>query len=119
MHGPTFMGNPLAAAAANASLDLFEKTNYKKKVLSDENFLQKELKKCRNLKNVKDVRVLGAVGVVEIDGDFNKMIELRKKFVEKGIFLRPFANCVYAMPALNIKKKQLQKITDGVLEVLS
>lgn len=119
MHGPTFMGNPLAAAAANASLDLFEKTDYEKKVLSDEKFLRKELKKCRNLKNVKDIRVLGAVGVVEIDGDFNKMIELRKNFVEKGIFLRPFANCIYTMPALNIKKKQLQKITDGILEVLS
>ena len=56
---------------------------------------------------------------MEIDGDFNKMIKLRKNFVEKGIFLRPFANCIYTMPALNIKKKQLQKITDGILEVLS
>ncbi|MBP7710689.1 MAG: adenosylmethionine--8-amino-7-oxononanoate transaminase [Rickettsiales bacterium] len=119
MHGPTFMGNPLAASAANASLDLFEKENYAKKVGADEKFLKKELEKCRNLKNVKDVRVLGDVGVVEIEGDFEKMLNLRKKFVEAGVFLRPFANCIYTMPALNIKKNELKKITDSVFEVLS
>lgn len=118
MHGPTFMGNPLAASAANASLDLFERENYEEKVFADEKFLKKELEKCRNLKNVKDVRVLGAVGVVEVDGDFKQMLSLRKKFVEAGVFLRPFANCIYTMPALNIKKSELKKITDSVFEVL-
>ncbi len=119
MHGPTFMGNPLACAAANASLDLFEKINYEKKVFGIEKFLKKELEKCRNFKNVKDVRILGALGVVEIEGDFKKMLDLRKKFIASGIFLRPFANCIYIMPALNISKSDLKKITDAVLQVTS
>ncbi len=119
MHGPTFMGNPLACAVANASLDLFEKANYEKKVLEIEKFLNKELKKCRDLKIVKDVRVLGALGVVEIDGDFEMMKKLRKEFIAAGIFLRPFANCIYAMPALNIKKSELKKITDAIFKILS
>jgi adenosylmethionine-8-amino-7-oxononanoate aminotransferase len=118
MHGPTFMGNPLACAAANASLDLFEKINYEKKVLEIERILKTELEKCRNLKNVKDVRVLGALGVVEIEGDFKKMLNLRQQFVAEGIFLRPFANCIYVMPALNIKKFELKKITGTILKIL-
>lgn len=119
MHGPTFMGNPLASAAANASLDLFEKINYEKKVLEIEKFLKTELEKCRNLKNVKDVRVLGAIGVVEIEADFKKIIELRKKFVESGIFLRPFANYIYVMPSLNIAKSELKKIAETIFKILS
>jgi adenosylmethionine-8-amino-7-oxononanoate aminotransferase len=119
MHGPTFMGNPLACAAANASLDLFETENYAKKILSDESFLKKELEKCREKKNVRDVRVLGAIGVIEIDADRNKILALRKKFIETGIFLRPFENCIYTMPALNIKKTELQKITNSISEILS
>lgn len=118
MHGPTFMGNPLACSAANASLDLFEKINYEKKVLDDEKFLKKELEKCRSLKGVKDVRVLGLVGVVEIEADRKKIIELRKAFIKAGVFLRPFESCVYLMPALNIKRADLKKITDAVFEVL-
>lgn len=118
MHGPTFMGNPLASAAANASLDLFEKENYKEKVSEIEKFLNKELRKCREIKSVKDVRVLGALGVIEIEGDFKKMLELRQKFVADGIFLRPFANCIYVMPALNIKKSELKKITDSIFKIL-
>ena len=119
MQGPTFRGNPLAAAVANASLDLFEKINYEKKVAEIEKFLKKELEKCRNFKNVKDVRVLGALGVVEIEGDFEKMLELRKKFVAENIFLRPFANCIYVMPALNISKTELKKITDAIQKILA
>ncbi len=119
MHGPTFMGNPLACAAANASIDLFEKENYEKKVLEIAKFLKKELKKCRDLKIVNDVRVLGAIGVVEVNGDFEMMKKLRREFVAAGIFLRPFANCVYVMPALNIKKSELKKITDAIFKILS
>jgi adenosylmethionine-8-amino-7-oxononanoate aminotransferase len=122
MHGPTFMGNPLACAAANASLDLFEKNNYQEKVLSDEKFLQKELEKCQNLKNVKKVRALGAIGVVELEDNqetgFKKMLELRQNFVKSGVFLRPFSNCIYTMPALNIKKPSLKKITNAIFEIL-
>jgi adenosylmethionine-8-amino-7-oxononanoate aminotransferase len=118
MHGPTFMGNPLACAAANASLDLFEENNYEKKITDDEKFLQKELEKCRNLKAVKDVRVLGLIGVVEIENDWKKMIELRKKFIQSGVFLRPFAGAIYLMPSLNITRSELKKITEVIFEVL-
>jgi adenosylmethionine-8-amino-7-oxononanoate aminotransferase len=119
MHGPTFMGNPLAAAAANASLDLFELGDYENKASGIEKILKTRLEKCRILKNVKDVRVLGAVGVVEIEGDWEKMLELRKKFIASEVFLRPFANCIYTMPALTIPKNDLHKITDRIWGVLS
>ena len=114
MHGPTFMGNALACAAANASLDLFESENYEEKVLKIEKILKKELKKCCNSKNVKDVRVLGAVGVIEAEMSWEETINLRKKFTSAGVFLRPFAGCIYVMPALNIKTSELMKILNVI-----
>lgn len=119
MHGPTFMGNPLACAAANASLDLFEKNNYEKKIKDDEKFLKTELEKCRNFKNVKDVRVLGLIAAIEIENDWQTMLRLRKEFVKLGVFLRPFAGCIYIMPPLNISRPELKKITRAVLKVLN
>ncbi len=119
MHGPTFMGNPLAASAANASLDLFESENYAAKILDDEKFLKKELEKCRNLKAVKDVRVLGLIAVVEVDLSWEKILFLRKETIKHGVFLRPFANCIYAMPPLNIKRSELKKITDTIHALLA
>ena len=110
MHGPTFMGNPLACAAANASLDLFEKEDYAKKTAEIENFLRKELAQF------KSSRVLGAIGVIDVEMDWPKTLELRN-FIDSGIFLRPFAGCVYVMPALNIKKTELKKITDSIAKI--
>ncbi len=118
MHGPTFMGNPLASAAANASLDLFEKDDYAKKTLAIENFLKKKLKKTTKFTHVKDIRVLGAVGVIETDFSLKEIFELRKKFIAQNIFLRPFANCIYVMPSLNIKKSELSEINNKIFEVL-
>ncbi len=118
MHGPTFMGNPLACAAANASLDLFEKENYEEKTLAIEKFLKKELEKIDNFPRVKNVRALGAVGVIETDFSLAEIFELRKKFIAQNIFLRPFSNCIYLMPALNIKKSELKKITRSILVTL-
>lgn len=120
MHGPTFMGNALACAAANASLDLFEKEDYAKKVKKIEKILETELQKCKNLKKVKEVRVLGAIGAVEIVvKDFKEILDLRKAFIKKGVFLRPFADVVYIMPPLTIKESELKKITNAVFAVLS
>lgn len=118
MHGPTFMGNPLACAVANASLDLFYKNDYEKKILDDEKFLKTELEKCRNYKIVKDVRIFGLIGVVEIDGNFDLMLKLRKEFPKYGVFLRPFSNCIYLMPALNIKRKELARLTRAIEEII-
>jgi len=119
MHGPTFMGNPLACAAANASLDLFEKNNYAKKVSAIEKILSAELEKCRSIKKVNDVRIFGAIGVVEIDLTLQEIFSLRKEFIKHGIFLRPFSNVIYVMPALTISSVQLKKITNSIFTILS
>lgn len=112
MHGPTFMGNPLACAAANASLDLFEQEDYTKKTAEIEKILRVELK------DFKNPRVLGAIGAIDIEADFKKIIEMRKKFIASGIFLRPFGNCLYLMPALTITKSDLKKITNSIAKIL-
>lgn len=118
MHGPTFMGNPLAAAAANASLDIFEKSNYEDKIKDDEKFLKEKLLELKTNSQVVDVRVIGLIGVVEIKGDFNLMLKLRQDCLKYGVFLRPFANCIYLMPPLNIKRKDLETITMAITKLL-
>lgn len=125
MHGPTFMGNPLACAAANASLDLFEQNDYAKLVVAREEIMVSELK---NLTQsfpdlVKDVRVFGAIGVVEIKGDYALVRALRQKFVEFGSFLRPFmagedSIIVYLMPALNIEDSELKFLINAIYKAL-
>ena len=112
MHGPTFMGNPLACAAANASLDLFEQGNYAEKTAEIEKILRKELQ------DFKNPRVIGAIGAIDVEGNFEKILELRKKFIASGIFLRPFGSCLYLMPALTITKSDLKKITNSIKEIL-
>ena len=114
MHGPTFMGNPLACSAANASLDLFEQNDYAKKASKIEKFFRKKLEIFRNYKNVKEVRALGAIGVIETDLEWKDMINLRKKFINQGVFLRPFAGVIYVMPSLNISIKELGVIIDAI-----
>lgn len=118
MHGPTFMGNPLACSAANASLELFAKNNYPEKVKKIEQILIEELEKCRSLPRVKDVRVLGAIGVVEIDLEWEEILELRAEFVKEGIWLRPFGNVIYIIPPLVIKEAELTQITDAIFKLL-
>ena len=118
MHGPTFMGNPLACAAANASLDLFEQNNYEEKVSKIAGILSQELEKCRNLNHVKDIRVLGAIGVIETDFNWQKMFSLREEFVRKSIWLRPFGGIIYIMPPLIIEKDDVIKVTEAIYEIL-
>lgn len=119
MHGPTFMGNPLAAAASNASLDLFESQNYQEKVLEIEKILKQKLEKFKKIETVKDVRVFGALGVIETEFNYEKMFLMRKIFIEKGVFLRPFAGLIYIMPPLIINQNELIKIIDAIDEVLN
>lgn len=119
MHGPTFMGNPLASAAGNASLDIFEKSNYEEKIKDDEQFLKEQLTCLSNNPKVIDVRIIGLIAAIEIKGDFDLMVHLRQEFIKQGVFLRPFSNCVYLMPPLNIKRKDLKKITETIKKVLS
>ena len=119
MHGPTFMGNPLAAAAANASLDIFEKANYEKKIIDDEAFIKEQFQPLKKHPNVVDIRVIGLIGVIEIKGDFDLMLKLRQESIKYGVFLRPFANCIYLMPPLNIKRKDLEKITTAMKRLIA
>jgi len=118
MHGPTFMANPLACAAANASLDLFEREPRLAQVAAIERALRRGLEPCRTLRGVKDVRVKGAIGVVELDhiGNLNA---LRQRFIAEGVFIRPFGNIVYLTPAFTIAEDELAQLMDAVRHVLA
>jgi adenosylmethionine-8-amino-7-oxononanoate aminotransferase len=118
MHGPTFMANALGCAAANASLDLFAREPRLAQVAKIEALLRYGLEPCRKLAGVKDVRVKGGIGVVELDriGNLN---QLRQRFIEEGVFVRPFGSIVYLTPALTIVEEDLAKLTSAVVHVLA
>jgi adenosylmethionine---8-amino-7-oxononanoate aminotransferase len=118
MHGPTFMGNALACAAANASLDLFEREPRLAQVKDVSAVLSRGLEPCRGLPGVKDVRVMGAIGVVELEriADLGK---LRVRFVEEGTFIRPFGTTIYLTPAFTITSEELARLTAAVVKVVS
>ncbi len=118
MHGPTFMANPLACAAANASLDLFEREPRLDQVAKISSALAAGLEPCRKLPGVKDVRVKGAIGVVEME-HIKDLNALRQRFVEQGVFIRPFGTVVYLTPAFTIADDELAKLTDAVGRVLA
>ena len=117
MHGPTYCGNPLGCAAANASLDLFETEPRLAQVSAIEAQLRHELADCAGVPGVADVRVKGAIGVVELKGrpDVGR---LRERFVEEGVWVRPFGNVVYLMPALVIEPDDLSALTTAVRRVV-
>jgi adenosylmethionine---8-amino-7-oxononanoate aminotransferase len=118
MHGPTFMGNALACTAANASLDLFETENRLMAANDIAAALTRGLGPCLNMKHVKDVRVRGAIGVVELDAIAN-LNDLKARLIAEGVWVRPFRNIVYLTPALTIDAADLKKLTDAVVKVVS
>ncbi len=119
MHGPTFMANPLACAAANASLDLFKSEPRLEQIEAIENQLREELQACRKSDLVKDVRVKGAIGVVQLHKtDWNFIFKLRAKFIEQGVWLRPFGDIIYIMPSFTITKDELHKLTKAVINAV-
>jgi adenosylmethionine-8-amino-7-oxononanoate aminotransferase len=117
MHGPTYMGNALACAAANASLDLFEQEPRLQQVAAIADALRSGLAPCRELPGVKDVRVQGAIGVVELDR-IEDVGELRARCVEEGVFVRPFGTSVYLTPSFTISPEELEILTDAVVKVI-
>src|SRR5262249_32224388 len=116
-HGPTYMANPLACAAAHASLDLFEREPRERQVRAIETGLRAGLEPCRALPGGVDVRVQGAIGVVQLAEDVN-IYALRPPFVEQGVWVRPFQDVVYLMPPLVIAEEELGVLTQAVQEVL-
>jgi adenosylmethionine-8-amino-7-oxononanoate aminotransferase len=117
MHGPTYMANPLACAAANASLDLFETGDWKDQVTAIHAGLREGLEPCRGAPGVVDVRALGAIGVVE----FDRMVDagaLCAAFAERGAWIRPMGKVVYLTPSFTIAAEELALLTRAVREVV-
>lgn len=117
MHGPTYMANPLACAAAGASLDLFEREDRLGQAAAISAGLAEGLEPCRGMAGVRDVRVLGAIGVVELEAEPDRP-RLRDRFVERGVWIRPFGRTVYLTPALTIAADDLGTLTRAVTDVL-
>ncbi len=118
MHGPTYMANALACAAANASLDLFESEPRPQQVADIAVQLEQGLAPCHGMVGVRDVRVMGAIGVVELDriGDINA---LRARFLEENVLVRPVENAVYLTPPFIIGADDLSKLTDAVVKIIT
>ena len=118
MHGPTFMANPLACAVACASIDLLQTGPWLERLKMIEVQLRTGLEPCRALAQVRDVRVLGAMGVVELERPVD-MVSIPRAFVDRGVWVRPFGRLVYLMPPYIIEHDDLDTLTRAVCEVVA
>lgn len=118
MHGPTFMGNPLACSVANASIDLLLSQDWQANIKRIETAFTAELKAFNSLESVATTRCIGAIAVIEMKQAVN-LAQIQKKFVEKAVWVRPFGKLVYLMPPFIMTNKQIKALMDGVFEVLS
>lgn len=113
MHGPTYMANPLACHVANTSIDLLLKTSWQENVLQIEQWLREGLQNCLCYPEVQGVRALGAVGVVELKYTVNTA-RLQKYFIDQGVWIRPFKNIIYIMPAYTISFDELSYLIQAI-----
>ncbi|GMG87618.1 adenosylmethionine--8-amino-7-oxononanoate transaminase [Biformimicrobium ophioploci] len=118
MHGPTFMGNPLACAVANASIDLLMQGPWQERVAALESQLKQELAPLVDSPRVANVRALGAIGVVEMHEPV-VMAKIQQQLVDRGVWLRPFGKLVYTMPPYVMQPQELRKITSAMAELLA
>ena len=118
MHGPTFMGNPLACSIACASLDLLSENSPLPRIGEIEGILRRELAPAAALPKVADVRTLGAIGVIELHRSVD-MATLQQRFVDEGVWVRPFGRLVYAMPPYIIKDQELQTLARAMVRVVA
>jgi adenosylmethionine-8-amino-7-oxononanoate aminotransferase len=115
MHGPTYMAYPLGCAAANASLDLFEREPRLQQVRAIEAQLTEELSVCREASGVRDVRIRGAIGAVQMNAPVDA-VGLRSRFVEKGCWIKPFGDVIYLTPPFVIESNDLSKLTTAIVD---
>jgi adenosylmethionine---8-amino-7-oxononanoate aminotransferase len=117
MHGPTFMGNPLACGVATASVELLLQSSWQENIHRIENRLQEGLTPCRAMEQVLDVRVLGAIGVVELHRPV-AMAKIQARFVERGVWVRPFGRLVYVMPPYCMSNDDIATLCRAICEVV-
>ncbi len=118
MHGPTFMANPMACTAGLTSLRLLLESPWQERVTDIAQRLESGLAPCRAYDHVADVRVLGAIGVVELNRPVD-MITVQPRFVDAGVWIRPFGKLVYLMPPFIINERDLETLTSAVIDVVS
>ena len=118
MHGPTFMANPLACAVATASIDLLRNSPWQQRVDGIEAGLRIGLERCSELNAVEEVRVLGAIGVVEMKKPVD-VARLQEAFVQQGVWVRPFGKLVYVMPPYIMTEQDLARLTDAIFNCVS
>ena len=118
MHGPTFMANPLACSVAIASIKLLLESPWQQRIAQIEKQLSDVLMPCISLPQVADIRILGAVGIVELKKSID-IEQVQQKFVKLGVWIRPFRNLIYIMPPYIITPAELTQVTNAIIEVVN